>query len=69
MIKLGVSLTVSTVKDLVLLQVHLDSSLIWKIIYCLFEFYEIRNTGKAALHSLEGVINCSVYWLNITTLG
>ena len=69
MVKLGVCLAVGTIKNLVLLQVHLDSSLVREIIYCLFELYEIRNTCKAALHSLKGVIYCSFNWLNVTILG
>ena len=66
MVKLSVCLPVSTIKNLVLLQVHLNSSLVREVINCLFELYEIRNTCKAILHFQERFIYCSINWLNVT---
>lgn len=55
--KVAVGYRVRVVKDLVLLEVHLERGLIREIIQSLFEFNEVLHTGQVLLHSVKGLVD------------
>jgi len=48
-----VSHVVGTFENLVLLQIHLECRLVWKIIQSLLKFDKLLDTREATLHSMK----------------
>lgn len=63
------SFSVCTIKNLLLLEVHLNSGFIWKVHEGLFEFDEFLHAREIALHSLQRLVNRSSNFLKITHCG
>lgn len=56
-----VSHVVGAFKNLVLLQIHLECRLVWKIVQSFLEFDKLLNACEATLHSMKRFINCTIY--------
>jgi len=52
---------VGAFENLVLLQIHLECRLVWKVVQSFLKFDKLLDTREAALHSVKRLVNCAVY--------